>query len=94
MLKFCQKVYLFLAYISLGPVKPKKIVHILPTNGPDDLYTIQNRNPKLQPNWPAQFLQQALAYLKIQVGQAGQSLWEKFEQADLAANFKFLFCMV
>ena len=37
----------------LGPVKPKKIVQILLTNGSDDLYTIQNRNPKLQPNGSA-----------------------------------------
>ena len=39
----------------------------------DDLYTIQNRNPKLQPNGPAQFLQQALPslpYMDFQVGQA------------------------
>ena len=27
--------------VPLGPVKP---LHILPTNGPDDLYTIQNNN--------------------------------------------------
>ena len=53
------------------PVKPKKIVQILLTNESDDLYTIQNRNPKLPPNRPTQFLQQALPslpYLKIQVG--------------------------
>ena len=44
----------------VGPVKPKKNVQILTANEPDGLYTIQNRNPKLQPNCPTQFFQQAL----------------------------------
>ena len=51
----------------------------------DDLYTIQIRNPKLQPNRPAQFLQQALPslpYLKIQ-------LVGEIELADLAVNLDF-----
>ena len=30
----------------------KKFVHILPKMESDDFYTIQNRNPKLQPNRP------------------------------------------
>ena len=62
----------------LGPVTPLQILLKMES---DDLYTIQNPNPKLQPNRPTQFLQQALPslpYLKIQVGQAGQSLLEKF----------------
>ena len=51
----------------------------------DDLYTIQNRNPKLQPNRPAQFLQKALPslpYLKIQ-------LVGEIELADLAVILDF-----
>ena len=66
--------------VKLGPVTP---LHILPKMESDDRYTIQNRNPKLQPNRPAQFLQQALPslpYLKIQVGQAGQSSFEKLSR--------------
>ena len=61
----------------VGPVTPLQILLKMET---DDLYTIQNPNPKLQPNRPAQFLQQALPslpYLDFQVGQAGQSLLEK-----------------
>ena len=68
-------------YNTIDPVKPKKkFVQILLKMESDDLYTIQNRNPKLQPNRPTKFPQQALPslpYLKIQVGQAGQSLLEK-----------------
>ena len=59
-------------YSALGPVTP---LQILPKMESDDLYTIQNPNPKLQPNRPTQFLQQALPslpYLDFQVGQAGQ----------------------
>ena len=44
----------------LGPVTPLQILLKMES---DDLYTIQNPNPKLQPN--------------IQVGQAGQGLLEK-----------------
>ena len=64
-------------YSILGPVTPLQILLKMES---DDLYTIQNPNPKLQPNRPAQFLQQALPslpYLDFQVGQAGQSLLEK-----------------
>ena len=51
----------------------------------DDLYTIQNRNPKLQPNRPTQFLQQALPslpYLKIQ-------LVGEIELANLAVTLDY-----
>ena len=69
--------------VAIRSCQAKKNVQILPTNGPDNLYTIQNRNPKLQPNQPAQFLQEALPslpYLDFQVGQARQSLLEKLSR--------------
>ena len=65
---------------TIGPVTP---LQILPEMESDDLYTIQNQNPKLQPNRPTQFLQQALPslpYLDFQVGQDGQSLLEKLSR--------------
>ena len=42
-------------YAILGPVTP---LQILPKMESDDLFTIQNPNPNLQPNRPTQFLQQ------------------------------------
>ena len=51
----------------------------------DDLYTIQNQNPKLQPNRPTQFLQQA--------GNPGRAGWAELvgeiEEADLAVTLDF-----
>ena len=43
-------------YYILGPVTPSPI---LLYSWPDDLYTMQTRNPILQPNRSAQFVQQA-----------------------------------
>ena len=64
-------------YAILGPVTP---LQILPKMESDDLYTIHNQNPKLQPSRPTQFLQQALPslpYLDFQVGQGklGRACW-------------------
>ena len=51
----------------------------------DDLYTIQNQNPNLQPNRPTQFLQQAGFS-----GRAGLAeLVGEIEQADLAVTLDF-----
>ena len=51
----------------------------------DDLYTIQNQNPNLQPNRPTQFLQQAGFS-----GRAGLAeLVGDIEQADLAVTLDF-----
>ena len=75
--RFCAVSLTKIHVSGLGPVTPLQILLKMET---DDLYTIQNPNPKLQPNRPAQFLQQALPslpYLDFQVGQAGQSLLEK-----------------
>ena len=76
-----QMVYYTYLHITLGPVKPSPILLF---SLPDDLYTIQNRNPKLQPNSPAQSGPQALPslpYLDFQVGQAGQSLFVRLSRA-------------
>ena len=64
----------------LGPVTPSPILLF---SWPDDLYTIQNRNPKFQPYSPVQSDKQALPslpYLDFQVGQARQSLLEKLSR--------------
>ena len=45
---------------TIGPVTPSPILLF---SLPDDLYTIQNRNPKFQPNSPVQSDKQALPSL-------------------------------
>ena len=78
----------------LGPVTP---LQILPTNGPDDLYTIQNINLKFAAKLafsisPTSSAQPALPGFSGRAGRA--ELVGEIEQADLAANFKLLLCMV
>ena len=58
----------YICLCTLGPVTP---LPILPANGPDDLYTIQNENPKLQANPFAQSKTLpllTLLYLIFQIG--------------------------
>ena len=91
-----KNLHYFAQFSILGSVKPNKITQILLSNGPEHLYTIQNENPKLQPNPLARIEQPTLpTLLGLNVNLSSVRRGRVSDWADgFGCNFGFSFSMV